>query len=240
LDGNTYTFNHTTGAITATGGSYSYNSTTHMLTVTDSHSGKLNIDMDTGNYSYQASSTTTKAYSEVLSVTLADNDGDTSTGTLTLDVARALGGTGNDTIVGTSSAEIIIGGQGSDTLTGGLGSDTFRWVLGDAAGTPTDTVKDFNSAVTSSNGDILDLRDLLVGETHSGTDAGNLANYLHFSYSSATGNTTISVTTHDAAGTTQNIVLQGVNLPTALGLAAGATDTQIIQDLLTKGKLIAD
>jgi hypothetical protein len=35
-------------------------------------------------------------------------------------------------------------------------------------------------------------------------------------------------------------VLQGVNLPTALGLAAGATDTQIIQDLLTKGKLIAD
>jgi len=35
-------------------------------------------------------------------------------------------------------------------------------------------------------------------------------------------------------------VLQGVNLPTALGLGAGATDSQILQELLTRGKLIVD
>ena len=35
-------------------------------------------------------------------------------------------------------------------------------------------------------------------------------------------------------------MLQGIDLPSALGLGSGATDTQIIQELLTRGKLIVD
>ncbi|HTY02137.1 MAG TPA: type I secretion C-terminal target domain-containing protein, partial [Rhodocyclaceae bacterium] len=95
-----------------------------------------------------------------------------------------------------------------------------------------DTVTDFNAAVPASGGDILDLRDLLVGETHTGANAGNLANYLHFSY--AGGNTTINVQSH-GAGVDQVITLQGVNL-----VGSFTTDQQVIQDLLTKGKLITD
>ena len=46
--------------------------------------------------------------------------------------------------------------------------------------------------------------------------------------------------TYTAAQEDQAIVLQGVDLPTSLGLASGATDAQIIQELLTRGKLIVD
>ena len=146
------------------------------------------------------------------------------------------GGAGNDVLNGGAGDDILIGGTGSDVLTGGVGADTFRWVLGDATGSPTDVVTDFDIATPASGGDILNLRDLLVDETHVGTDAGNLADYLHFSYSSDTKSTTIDVTTHEASGTTQTIVLQGVDLT-----AGFDTDQQaIIQDLLNKGKLITD
>ncbi len=147
----------------------------------------------------------------------------------------ASGGAGNDTVNGGAGTDLLTGGTGSDALTGGLGVDTFRWMLGDATGAPTDTITDFNVALPASGGDILNLQDLLVGETHVGTDPGNLANYLHFSFSSTTGNTTIAVTTQDGASTTQTVVLEGVNL-----VGAFTTDQQIIQTLLTNGKLITD
>lgn len=120
-------------------------------------------------------------------------------------------------------------------MTGGLGSDTFRWMLGDQGTTTSparDTITDFSLALPASGGDVLDLRDLLVGELHTGTNAGNLANFLHFNYSA--GDTTVSVQSH-ASGVNQVIVLQGVDL-----VGSFTTDQQIIQDLLTKGKLITD
>jgi T1SS-143 domain-containing protein len=234
VDGQTYSYNPVTGAITATGGSYSYNTTTHVLTLNTSQGGVFVVDMDNGDYTYQANSTMTSPYADVISVTLRDNDGDTATGTLTLNVARAQGGDGNDTITGTSAADLIIGSGGSDTMTGGAGADTFRWVLGDAEGSPTDRITDFSTAPAASGGDVLDLRDMLVGEAHVGTDAGNLASYLHFNFSG--GNTTISVTTNDSANTTQSIVLQNVDLTANNSLS----DQAIIQNLLSANKLIVD
>ncbi|MGE5470615.1 MAG: beta strand repeat-containing protein [Bacteroidota bacterium] len=144
-----------------------------------------------------------------------------------------VGNAGNDTLNGGTGNDLLIGGTGGDTMTGGAGADTFRWELGDATGTPSDRITDFNTAAPSAGGDILDLRDLLVGESHVGSDPGNLASYLHFTY--AGGNTTINVTTHDGAATTQTIVLQGVNLG-----ATGSNDAAVIQSLLTNGKLIVD
>lgn len=156
------------------------------------------------------------------------------------------GTSGNDQITGSDGQDIITGGAGNDTLTGGLGSDTFKWTLGDA-GTTTkpalDAITDFNKASESLGGDVLDLRDLLQGESHTGTAVGNLGSYLHFEKSGS--DTVVHVSTNGgytggtftAVATDQKVVLQGVDLTNGGALA---TDSQIIQDLLTKGKLSAD
>jgi Ca2+-binding RTX toxin-like protein len=144
---------------------------------------------------------------------------------------------GNDTLDGGGGADLLVGGAGTDTITGGAGADTFKWSLADrgtVAAPATDTITDFDTTATS---DKLDLRDLLVGELHSGTAAGNLADYLHFSYSAATG-TTIDVKSvgSSLAGPDQKIILTGVDITSGNTLS----DTAIIQNLLTNGKLIVD
>jgi Ca2+-binding RTX toxin-like protein len=159
---------------------------------------------------------------------------------------RIAGGDGNDTINGGGGADWIDGGRGNDTLTGGAGSDTFRWQLSDRGllGQPAvDTITDFSLNSARTGGDVLDLRDLLQGEA----GVSNLQNYLDII--SAGGNTTIRISTtgeytngtYSAASTDQHIVLQGIgNLRGSLGLANTATDTQVIQELINRGKLITD
>ena len=113
------------------------------------------------------------------------------------------GGVGNDTLFGGAARDIIQGGKGADTMTGGdtvgndsdLTSDVFRWSLGDggSAGSPVnDTINDFNAASVANNGDVLDLRDLLVGET---ADVASLRNYLDFDTTSVPGQTVIRIST---------------------------------------------
>jgi len=163
---------------------------------------------------------------------------------------RLEGGAGNDVLVGgdgtASNHNILIGGAGNDTMTGGgLLSDTFQWSLADTGGKGTpavDTITDFKTAAQASGGDVLDLRDLLSGENHA-TGTGNLANFLHFERSG--GDTKVHISSSGGFGggfTTgaedQTVVLQGVDLYAAVGV--NATDQQVIQDLLTKGKLITD
>jgi hypothetical protein len=149
------------------------------------------------------------------------------------------GGAGNDTLNGGAGNDVLYGGADTDSLTGGTGADVFKWTLGDqgAVGTPvTDTITDFdNGAVTATSGDVIDLRDLLVGE-----NAGNLANYLHFVGTGAT--TTISVSSgggyaagYVASATDQIIQLSTVNLTTGF-----ATDQLVIADLLSRNKLVID
>ncbi|MDP1886303.1 MAG: tandem-95 repeat protein [Polaromonas sp.] len=166
---------------------------------------------------------------------------------------RLVGGTGNDTINGGDGRDLIIGGQGADILTGGLGADIFRWELNDGgtAGAPvTDTITDFSLASRSAGGDVLDLRDLLVGET-AGTLLGqdNLANFLHFEKSGADTIVHISSTggfssdPHAVGAPSaavlgavdQRIVLSGVDM-----IGVYTTDQQVIQDLLSRGKLNTD
>ncbi|MDI1341020.1 VCBS domain-containing protein [Polaromonas sp.] len=166
---------------------------------------------------------------------------------------RLVGGTGNDTINGGDGRDLIIGGQGADILTGGLGADIFRWELNDGgtAGVPvTDTITDFNLGARSAGGDVLDLRDLLVGET-AGTLLGqdNLANFLHFEKSGADTIVHISSTggfssDPHAVGAPSGVVLGAVDQRIVLSgvdmIGVYTTDQQVIQDLLTRGKLNTD
>ncbi|ANI51867.1 LapA family giant adhesin [Pseudomonas sp. DR 5-09] len=73
------------------------------------------------------------------------------------------GGKGNDILLGGTGNDTLIGGQGNDILIGGSGADTFVWKAGD---TGNDVIKDFKA----SEGDRIDLRDLLQGETGSTID----------------------------------------------------------------------
>ncbi len=146
------------------------------------------------------------------------------------------GGSGNDTLLGGDGNDLIIGGKDNDTLTGGLGVDVFRWELGDQgtiSSPAIDTITDFNPASVASGGDVLDLRDLLQGESHLGTAVGNLEQFLHFS--TANGNTVLQVsgTGNVAVSHDQTIILQNVDLTSGF-----ANDQQIIANLLSQQKLI--
>ncbi|WP_347903081.1 retention module-containing protein [Pseudomonas purpurea] len=73
------------------------------------------------------------------------------------------GGKGNDILLGGTGSDTLIGGQGNDILIGGSGADTFAWKAGDVGN---DVIKDFKA----SEGDRIDLRDLLQGESGSTID----------------------------------------------------------------------
>ena len=152
---------------------------------------------------------------------------------------RLLGGTGDDTLSGGAGNDLIVGGTGTNTLTGGTGNDVFRWEFGDhgTAGSPTvDTITDFSSA--AGNKDVLDLRDLLGGASHDGTQAGNVASFIHFDHAGSDTVIHISTTGGFASGYTagqedETIVLKNVDLT----VAGTQNDQQIIHQLLVNGQL---
>ena len=82
---------------------------------------------------------------------------------------------------------------------------------------------------------------MLQGET-----ASTLDHFLEFDTSTSSTIIKVSPTgaftngTATDGTTTQQIVLENVNLRTDLGLASGATDAQVIAKLLSKGALLVD
>ncbi|MBN8488307.1 MAG: cadherin-like domain-containing protein, partial [Burkholderiales bacterium] len=158
------------------------------------------------------------------------------------------GGAGVDILNGGDGNDTIWGGTGNDTMTGGNGSDTFAWTLADRGATHVDTITDFNAAAAGAGGDVLDLRDFLVGEWVSTSAVNNLQNYLDFDTTTTPGTTTIRISSiggflngvYDPSKTDQSITLTGVDLRTALGLTGTATDAQIIQELINRNKLLTD
>ena len=131
-------------------------------------------------------------------------------------------------VVNTDQSDQITGGAGDDILTGGNDSDTFIWHAEDAgtAGTPAiDTITDFH---VGQGGDVLDLSDILVDEENHQLDE-----YLHFNFSG--GDTTVEISSQANGDVTQKVTLQGVDLS---GL--GASDSEIINNLLSDGNLQID
>ena len=164
------------------------------------------------------------------------------------------GGAGNDVLVGGTGSDVLYGGAGDDTMTGGnAGSDDFTtdifvWKLGDEGtiATPAvDTINNFGTAAANAGGDVLNLKDLLVGEDYSGD---SLDNYLHFEFSG--GNTTMYISSTGAfnngntvgapsadvsSNDVQQVVFTGVNLT-----AGFTTDADVINNLIAQQKLITD
>jgi Ca2+-binding RTX toxin-like protein len=273
IDGVSYTLSANTFSIGVSGGTskmVSYDGYgTKQLIVSTAQGGRFIIDMDDGTYEYRVpASVAAKVATEEMRYVVSDKDGDTASATVTVRVNDPsivgtigndsltgtgdattpdyiLGLSGNDTLSGLGGSDTLVGGTGSDWLTGGTGNDVFAWSLNDqgSKGAPAvDTITDFEIGA-----DILDLRDLLVGEGFgAGNTAGNLANYLDFEVSGTTTTIHVSTTgaftggTYSAAAEDQTIVLQNVDLPSALGLTSGATDAQIISAMLTQGKLVVD
>jgi hypothetical protein len=90
----------------------------------------------------------------------------------------------------------------------------------------------------AGNMDVLDLRDLLGGANHVGTQNGNIASFLHFDHLGADTIIHVSSTGGFASGYSatqedETIVLKNVDL-TASGTQ---TDQQIIHQLLANGQL---
>jgi hypothetical protein len=99
-----------------------------------------------------------------------------------------------------------------------------------------DTITDFSSV--AGNKDVLDLRDLLSGANHDGTQPGNIANYLHFDLSG--GDTVIHISStggfangYVASAEDETIILKGVDLTSA----GTQNDLQIIHQLLSNGQV---
>jgi len=161
---------------------------------------------------------------------LVEHETLTSGNSVSTYVASVTDAAGNQSTIAT---ETVVGSGNLSVTAATVGAEVFKWTLdshGTVANPAKDTVNGFNS------NDVLDLRDLLQGESHTGNSAGNLSSYLNFTYDSVHNTTTINVSSH-ANGTTgvdQIITVSG-------NLVNGATtNDQIIQNLLTSGKLITD
>jgi Ca2+-binding RTX toxin-like protein len=81
---------------------------------------------------------------------------------------------GNDTLSGTSGNDLLQGDQGNDTLTGQAGADIFRFIKDELG---TDIITDFNK----SQGDKLDLSQLLGGTGLDGSRVSSVSQYLQLS-----------------------------------------------------------
>jgi len=136
-----------------------------------------------------------------------DSGNDTLQGTAANDSLNGAGG--NDILVGGEGNDILIGGPGQDLLTGGAGRDTFVFTRDDlTAGADTISADDFK---IGNNGDVLDVRDVLVGLGISQPTAGDLGTI--FNVNQTGGNTTVSVNINTTSGTPQSVelvTLQGV------------------------------
>jgi VCBS repeat-containing protein len=204
--------------------------------------GSLVIKND-GSYTYTPTVETNNiGKDEVFQYKITQADSDTSSASLTVHIGGVrYEGVGNtaDTFTGAhNSLDLLVGGLGNDTLTGGTGTDVFKWGGGESGA---DTITDFKFGSVANGGDVLDLRDLLTGESSTGA---SLDAYLTFGESGGKLVMSIDSNGATAGGSEQSITFNNVAsvaaLRTELGLAAGASEVEIINKLLNNGNLKTD
>jgi len=222
-----------------------------LVTIHSEHSVLGTVTADSaGDFSYTLTtvnvSTLGLEANKTITASITDTAGDTVTSTAFIYNDQLGGSFGNDTLTGSAGIDTIQGGIGNDTLQGGTGNDmliggdgadVFKWSL---AETGADVIKDFNLAPVASGGDMLDLKDLLVGEN---ATASSLESFLHFSANTTTGQAVITVDANGLlpGGAGQTITLENVQF-TALQTYAGGggSDAAILTKLLSDGHLKTD
>ncbi|MFC0665489.1 calcium-binding protein [Azotobacter chroococcum] len=211
------------------------------FTITDAGAriASITLTSDTASTSFKleleavSGQSSTHAQQIELYATAEDGDGDSSAEqTLSVtfepestlaagDSGSALAGDSADNLlIGSDEDDILIGGAGDDTLTGGNGADTFVWRAGD---TGNDVVTDFDP----SEGDTLDLSDLLQGAGES-----NILEFLQLDQ----GTSTLRISTtgeFDTGGTADATIQLQDGAGGALDLSAyGSTANDIITELV--------
>jgi hypothetical protein len=109
-------------------------------------------------------------------------------------------------------------------------------------------VSDFSAAMPAAGGDVLDLRELLRDQPKGlGRDPGALARHLAIDTTSSPGSTILRLSRAGAftpearaVDAEERLTLAGVDLRAAMGLGPAAPDSQVIAELLARGKLVAD
>ena len=145
----TYSWDGST--MTASDGSTIANPTSGILTVTTARQGVLTLHMaagaDSGKFTYDPPDSVLNHDPEVVQFTFKDNDGDTASSKLVIDIsALPISGVTHsgtvlaDTLTGGNSNDVMDGGKGNDTLNGGAGDD---WLYG---GDGNDTLNGGNGA----------------------------------------------------------------------------------------------
>ncbi|RZU98913.1 retention module-containing protein [Spiribacter vilamensis] len=139
-----------------------------------------------------------------------------------------------------ASDDLLIGGNGNDELTGLLGNDVFQWNSGDQGDTSTpanDVITDFGTV--DGNKDVLDLRDLLVGEEQSEP----ISDFLSVEEDTDNGDLVFTVS-HDGGlgdappvNATQTIRLEGKQFA---DFDDASTSDELIQNMLDNGQLSID
>ena len=137
--------------------SYNLASDTYTLTnLTADQVSSLSVSQKAGNYDLLISGFTTDSpgtHTSIISTTTSRLElADLGAG------SNLLEGSGDNILLGTGRNDTLTGGAGNDTLSGGSGADLFIWKAGDLGN---DRLTDFNV----SEGDRIDLRDLLQAET---------------------------------------------------------------------------
>jgi hypothetical protein len=168
-----------------------------------------------------------------LTGTDADNDTDFA------DFSVSVHTTETDTyeIVGTTADDSVHGTSGNDILTGDDGADIFVWNDGDEGGVgvgnfAVDTVTDFHSTLFGdTENDVLDLSDLLVGETEA-----TVGNFIFVD--EAGGDSTLYISTAGAMGGVANAVDAAVAADQVINLD-GVTGIDL-NTLISNGNLDVD
>lgn len=145
---------------------------------------------------------------------------------------------GGERLIASDGDDTLIAGLGDDILVGGEGDDLFTWELSsiDSSLLNSDTIADFEFSNTGT-GDVIDISAILPSSINSVTPIGDLLDYLRPEVTES--GLVLHVSTVANGTEIQNIELNQVGL-LDLGLSAGATNSQIIDELLQQQALKLD
>ena len=85
-----------------------------------------------------------------------------------------VGGLGNDSLTGSGGADTLTGGAGDDVLVGGGGLDTFEFLTADYSDANNNGTSDTITDFSTSDGDQLDIAEILTGLGLGGTSFADL------------------------------------------------------------------